>query len=236
MATIEADVPTASSNVSALQLGGLLSALGALGVVITSAFYVASPPAIAGPVQPLDLGEAMSGALRGAATLKAAGTFGVFGDLVWATAAFLLAQEFGRRGRQVGAAGWVAIFLSILIFVFVDGMTGFVFPQLAAAGNSAGFLAFKWLWDMLFLLGTAAYGAGALAVLAADRGSPRPLVSRALAVTAMAVACAGFLGALMGFAGVTAVPTDKICGASIGLGALLFVAVSLQISRTRHVN
>ena len=67
-----------------LALGGALSALGALGVVITSAFYVASPPAVAGPVQPLDLAAAMAGALNGAVTLHAAGTIGVFGDLIWA--------------------------------------------------------------------------------------------------------------------------------------------------------
>jgi hypothetical protein len=230
----ESEARLAQRKISTLRLGGLLSAVGALGVVVTSAFYVASPPSVAGPVQPFDLAAAMSGALHGAATLKAAGIFGVFADLIWATGALLLAQEFARVGRSAAAAGWIAIFLSVVIFIFVDGMTGFVLPQLAAADNSAGFMPFKQLWDLLFLLGTAAYGAGAMAILGGDRRSENPLINGALSMTGFAVACVGFLAALMGFAGVTAVPTDRLCGGSIALGSLLFIGVSIQIALSRE--
>jgi len=214
-----------------LTVGAMLSALGAASVVITSAFYVLSPSAAAGPVQPLVLAAAMSAAVKGAATLRIAGTVGIFGDLIWATAALLIAQELSRRGRGASAAGWFALFLSILIFTFVDGMTGYVFPPLAAANNVAAFEGFKRLWDMLFLLGTACFGAGVVSAFAEDAAGAHQAVSRLLACALVLVGLIGGLGALAGFAGFTGLPTDKIAGASIGLGAALFVPASLQIAR-----
>ncbi len=213
-------------------VGGMLSALGAASVVVTSAFYVASPPAAAGPVQPLDLSAAISAAKLGSYTLHVAGTVGIFGDLIWAIAALTIAQELGRRGRSVAAAGWNALFLSILLFTFVDGMTGYVFPPLAAAGNVSAFEGLKRLWDMLFLLGTGAYGAGAIAALGADLASRRPVVNRALASATICVGLVGGLAAVAGLTGFVGLPIDKIAGGSIGLGSVLFVFVSVQIART----
>jgi hypothetical protein len=219
-----------------LAIGGALSVLGAAGVVITSGFYVLSPPAAAGPVAPLDLAAAMSGAIRGAATLRAAGTVGIFGDLIWATAALLIAQALAQRGRGAAAAGWIALLLSILIFTFVDGMTGFVFPPLAAAGNASAFEGLKRLWDMLFLLGTAAYGAGVVAAMMGaalgEANGGGPGVNRILAGTLIVVGLIGGLDAVAGLLGVSGLPNDKIAGASIVLGAALFIPVSLQIART----
>lgn len=214
-----------------LAVGGVLSAVGAFGVVVTSLFYVLSPRAAAGPVAPLDLAAAMSGAASGAASLHAAGSIGVFGDIIWATAALILAGELARRGRGVSAAGWIALFLSILIFTLVDGMTGYVLPPLAAGSNAAGFEAFKRFWDMLFLLGTVAYGAGVVLALAGDLGASTPMVSRPLAWAALAVALIGGLAATAGLMGVTGLPIDRMSGGSIGLGALLFIPISLQIAR-----
>jgi hypothetical protein len=214
-----------------LRVGAMLSAVGATSVVITSAFYVLSPPAAAGPVQPLVLAAAMSGAVRGAATLHIAGTVGIFGDLIWATASLLIAQELGRRGRGAAAAGWIAIFLSIVIFTFIDGMTGYVLPPLAAANNVSAFEGFKRLWDMLFLLGTTCYGAGVVSAIAADLSSADPAVTRLLAYALILVALIGGIDALAGFAGFTGLPTDKIAGASIGIGSALFIPASLQIAR-----
>ncbi len=212
-----------------LALGGRLSALGALGVLATSAFYILSPRAAAGPVQPLDLAAAMAGAVSGVQTLRAAGTVGVFGDLIWATGALAIAGELARRNRALSAAGWIAVFLSIVIFTLVDAMTGFVLPQLAAAGQTGTFEGFKRLWDLLFLLGTLAYGAGAVMALAGDIASPSPMINRPLAWTALGVALAGALGAASGFMGFA--EADRIAGASIALGSALFIVISLQIAR-----
>jgi hypothetical protein len=86
---------------------------------------------------------------------------------------------------------------------------------------------------MLFLLGTAAYGAGAVAALGADAGADRPMVGRILARVTLAVGLIGALGALAGFAGFTGLPADRIAGASIGLGSALFIPISLQIAKSR---
>jgi len=214
-----------------LSVGAMLSAIGAVSVVVTSVFYVASPAAAAGPVQPLVLADAMAAAAKGAATLRIAGTVGIFGDLIWATAALLIAQDLSRSGRGAAAAGWCALFLSILIFTFVDGMTGYVFPPLAAADNAAAFEGFKRLWDMLFLLGTACFGAGVVAAFAGDVTGARATVNRLLAGALVVVGLIGGMDALAGFAGFTGLPTDKIAGASIGLGAALFIPASLRMAR-----
>jgi hypothetical protein len=218
---------------SPLALGGALSAVGALSVVVTSAFYVASPQAVAGPVAPLDLAAAMAGAVKGAATLRLAGTVGVFGDLVWATAALLIALELGRSGRGVSAAGWVLLFLSIVIFTLVDGMTGYVFPPLAAASDASAFLGLKRLWDMLFLLGTAAYGAGVLAAMSGEAPAGAGAVDRFLVRALTVVGLFGGAAAVAGLLGVTGLPIDRIAGASIGLGSAMFVPISLKIAARR---
>jgi len=212
-------------------LGGLLSALGAVAVVITSAFYVASPQAAAGPVQPLDLAAAIAGAAKGAATLRIAGTVGVFGDLIWATAALIIASELGRRGRGVSAAGWTLLFLSVVIFTLVDGLTGYVLPPLALAADSSAFEGFKRLWDMLFFLGTVAFGAGVMAAMGAESRAGRRKVDRVLTGALLIVGAIGGLDAVAGLLGVTGFPVDRIAGASIGLGSALFIPVSLRIAR-----
>jgi hypothetical protein len=218
-------------RLSPLAFGGSLSALGALSVVITSLFYAISPRAAAGPVAPLDLAAAMSGAASGAASLHAAGTVGVFGGIIWAIAALIIAGELARRGRGVSAAGWIGLFLAILIFTLVDGMTGYVMPALAAASDSAGFEAFKRFWDMLFLAGTFAYGAGVVLAMAGEIGVSPPMLNRPLAWYALAVAAVGGLAATAGLVGFAGLPVDRLAGGSIGLGALLFVPISLQIAK-----
>ena len=112
-------------------------------------------------------------------------------------------------------------------------MTGFVFLPLAAAGNAAAFEGLKRLWDMLFLLGTAAYGAGVVAALAGETNGDRPRLNRILAYALIVVGVIGGLDAVVGLVvGVTGLPTDKIAGASIGLGSALFIPVSLLAGST----
>jgi hypothetical protein len=222
--------------IGALELGGALSALGALCVVATTIFYVLSPAAVAGPVHPLDLTKAISGAASGAGTLHAAGMVGVFGDLVWATAALLISGEMGRRSRALSSAGWICLLFSIALFTLVDGVTGFVLPQLAASANRAAFEGFKRFWDMLFLLGVGAYAAGAITLVSADIASDRPMIGRGLALASIIVACIAGLAALAGFAGVSSLPADKIAGGCIGLGSAIFIPVSLQIARAGRAN
>jgi hypothetical protein len=219
---------TAARRPSALALAGWLSALGAASVVTTGVFYVLSPRPAAGPMQPLDIDAAMAGAVSGAPTLHIAGTVGIFGDVLWAAAALLLAGELTRRGRPMSALGWHGLFLSILIFTFVDGLTGFVMSPLAASHDVAAYAGFKRLWDMLFLLGVVTYSGGAVLALLGDVTSERPMIARALCWAGVATALVGGAGAIAGFLGFGA---DQIAGASILIGPLLFIPISLQMAK-----
>lgn len=212
-----------------LQAGGISMTVGWLGVLTTTAFYAASPPAAAMPHQPFNLGAALEGAAAGAATMTAASFVGMFSDIVLATGTLLVALELARRGRGVAAAGWVAMFLSVAIFTLVDTIVGQVLVPLAATQGAAGaFAGFKYLFDVLFLLGTIAFGAGAIVALASDCRTDAPLVPKPLAWTGIAIGALGILAALGCFAHL---PLDLAVGASIGLGALLFTVIGVTITR-----
>ena len=159
----------ADRNPGALTAGGVALALGSIGVTVTSVLYALSPPAAALPAYPLDL--AFAGARSGASILHAAGTVGIFSDIVMAVGVLLIAFELVQRERAVAAGGWIAMFLSIVVFTFVDAMGGYVLAPLAGLNDGASvFAGFKRLFDVLFLLGTVAFGGGAVVA----RATPPP--------------------------------------------------------------
>ncbi|CAN7507873.1 hypothetical protein LJR130_003515 [Variovorax sp. LjRoot130] len=211
-----------------VRVAGWAMAAGALGVLVTSLFYVLSPRAGAMPVQPFDLAAALAGAAAGAATMKAAGMAGIFGDLIWAVGTFLMAQHTARCGRGLATAGWVVGLLSLAIFTLVDAMVGFVLPQLALMPGAEGaFAGFKRLFDVLFLLGTVAYGFSAVVALGSEArtgGSPvHPVLAAATAVV-------GGVAVIAGLAGLAGLSVDLLVGASVGVGSALFIAIGLQIA------
>jgi len=213
--------------ISNLTAGGAAVALGALGVTATSVFYALSPPAAAQPAQPFDQALALAGAVAGARTMFAAGTVGVLSDIVMAVGAFLVALELARRGRGLAVAGWVAIFLSIVVFTFVDAIVGYVLSPVAALSDGVGaFTAFKRLFDGLFLLGTMAFGAGAMIALTNEMQSTAPLASKPLTLAGALTGLAGVLAAAACLAGF---PFQQGVGISIGFGSAIFVAIGLQI-------
>jgi hypothetical protein len=222
------EAPVGGGN-RVLEIGGISMTLGWIGVLATTAFYAASPPAAAMPHQPFQLGAALEGATAGAATMTAASFVGMFSDIVLATGTLLVALELTRRGRGVAAAGWVAMFLSVVIFTLVDTMVGQVLVPLAATPGAAGaFAGFKYLFDALFLLGTIAFGAGAIFALASDCRAGAPLVPKPLAWIGIAIGAIGVATALGCFAHL---PLDLAVGASVGLGALLFTIIGVTIAR-----
>ena len=221
---------TTRANLPVLSAGGAALALGSFGVTVTSVLYALSPPAAALPSYPLD--QALAGARAGARPLFAAGTIGIFSDIVMAVGVLLVALELVRRERGVAALGWIAIFLSIVVFTFVDAMGGYVLAPLAEMHDGTNaFAGFKRLFDVLFLLGTVAFGGGAIVALADEMHTPAPTISRSLAVTGMLVGLAGTLAAAACFAGL---PFGQGVGISIGLGSVLFVAVGLQLALKPH--
>ena len=230
------DLPPAASSprkaTPPIALSGMLSVLGAFGLVITNVFYALALASSPAAVQPLDLSGAMSGAIASAGMLKAAGAVGIIGDLVWATAALLMAQEFGRRGRSIAAAGWNGLVLAIILFIFVDGMTGFVLPQLATAHNTSAFEGFRRFWDVLFLLCALAFGAATITIVAGDLSGPERILNRAYGYAMIAVGTVGSVSAAAGLAAVLAggLQFYAIAGSSIGDGEAFYIPFSIQIT------
>ena len=146
---IDLRAPKADRNPGILTAGGVALAVGSIGVTVTSVLYALSPPAAALPAYPLDL--ALTGARSGALTLHAAGTVGIFSDIVMAVGVLLIALELVQRERAVAAGGWIAMFLSIVVFTFVDAIGGYVLAPLAGLNDGASvFAGFKRLFDCFF--------------------------------------------------------------------------------------
>jgi hypothetical protein len=234
--TIAMEIPAPEvrhTGIPVLAVGGLATALGSLGVTITSALYALSPPAAATPMQPFDQPRALAAAVSGAATLHAAGTVGILSDLVLATGALLVGLELARRGRGIAAAGWIAILLSVVIFTFVDTLVGYVLTPVAAGVQpEAAFIGFKLLFDTLFLLGTIAFGIGAALAMASEYQEPALQLSRRVALSVVITGLAGVAAAL---GCLLRLPLALAVGVSIGLGSALFVIVGAQIARTALV-
>ena len=230
---------TTSANASidrGLRAGGWLSAIGALGLVVTNVFYALGLAATPAPTGAYALDAAMSGAVAAAPMLKAAGAVGLLGDLVWATAALSLAQAYGRLGNALAASGWNLLVLAVILFFFVDSMTGFVLPQLALAHNVESFEGFRRFWDVLFLYCVLAFGAATITI-AADSWRQWPsFMGRLQAGAMIAIGAVGAITALAGFLAILkgGLPAYAIPGASIGFGAALFVPLSLKIALSRE--
>jgi hypothetical protein len=217
------------AGVSNLRAGGAAVALGSLGVTATSVLYALSPPAAALPAQPFGQISALAGAVSGARTMCAAGTVGIFADLVLGVGALLIALELARRGRGLAVAGWTLILLSVVVFTFVDAIVGYVLSPLAALTDGAGaFVGFKLLFDVLFLLGTMAFGAGAMLALTDDMRSATPIAGKGVARVGALTALAAVLAAGACFAGI---PLEQGVGISIGLGSAIFAVIGAQIAQ-----
>ncbi len=87
------------------------------------------------------------------------------------------------------------------------------------------FAGFKRLFDVLFLLGTTAFGAGAAVSLLSEMQSVAPIASKPVALAGALTGLAGVLTAGACFAGF---PLQQGVGVSIALGSAVFVAVGAQ--------
>jgi len=225
-ATLDHGIRARDDGVSNLTAGGIALAMGSFGVTAASVLYALSPPAAALPAQPFDQALAMAGAVAGARAMFAAGTVGIFSDIVLAVGALLVALELARRGRGLAAAGWIAILLGVVVFTFVDAIVGYVLgPVAAMAGGGAAFAGFKRLFDVLFLLGTMAFGTGAILALTNEIRSSMPLASKPVAMAGALTGLAAVATAGACFAGF---PLQQGVGISIGFGAAVFVAIGAE--------
>ena len=127
---IDLQATKADRKRAVLMAGGAALALGSIGVTVTSVLYALSAacggaaglPARPGPrwcqIGSLDL------CMRPAQS-------GSFQTSSWLSGCSLVAFELVQRERSIAAAGWIAMFLSIVVFTFVDAIGGYVVAPLA---------------------------------------------------------------------------------------------------------
>ncbi|MGE3371385.1 MAG: hypothetical protein AB7I79_21745 [Rhizobiaceae bacterium] len=206
---------------------GLLLALGSAGVVLTSIFYLLSPPHAAAPVIPPNLQAALEGAVSGAATMRGAGLSGVPGDMLIAAAGLSIGLGEALRGRGLATLGWFLVALSTMIFAIVDALVGFVLPPTAASAPEA-FPGAKYLFDILFIAGTFTFGIGAILALWPRRRDPEIRLPRFLLFPAIIF---GAVAAFGGIAGGLGANTYQVMGLGILGGALVFTLIGVSIAR-----
>src|SRR5215831_1571631 len=204
--------------------GGAGVSVGFIGVVVTSAFYLASPQAAAMPHASLDVNLAIEGAIRGATTMHLAGLFGVLGDVTIAAGCLMIAVDQLARKKADAAFGWLLIGVCAVLFAIVDSMVGFVLSPVAAQAGIGAFVTVKKLFDTLFLLGTATFGAGAGLALGPAALARSRDVPRALAVPGVVI---GFIGAVAGIACLAGGDLYVLIGPSVTGNSVIFALAGL---------
>lgn len=211
-------------------LGGLMMALGSVGVVLTSLFYALSPIPAALPMPALNFAEVQKDMLAGQTTMRLAGIVGVPFDIIMTGGALLLMVFRKPAGHGAERLGWAFIAISVFIFIFVDALAVGVLTQLAALdGAFAAFAGFKLLFNLLFIAGLLAFGMGVPLVLFSELKAQRSVLARPLILFGMAVGLVGLAAGLLYFAGVS---LPMICGVCIALGSALFAYYGFQIMRS----
>jgi hypothetical protein len=224
--TMSATRTDATRTIDVTQRAGAWAIVaGAVGVILTCAFYAVSPSAAALPVPDLDLAAALRGAVAGGATMRVAGAIGIVSDVALAIGALvLMAQQ--PAASPFARLGWAGIAVSAMIFVVVDSLVGRVLPQLAVLdGPAAGFAGFKRLFDILFLLGTLTLGAADLAVFWDARRAGR----RRLGLLGMVAGAMTVLIALGDFAGLD---LAQPIGVAVAVASILLLAAGLGLARS----
>ncbi len=206
--------------------GGVLLALGSLGVVVTSVFYALSPVAAALPTG-ADLTDALAGSMAGALTLTIAGSVGIVGDVLFAAGCLLLMTFREPAGLALERAGWALGALSVMIFVFVDALSAAVLSTVAELGLPS-YAGFKLLYNALFVLGTLTFGLSAPSIFAGELKAEKPALPVWMSWLGLAAGLVGFLAALLWFADI-ALP--QVIGVSVALGSMVFAVYGFLLCR-----
>ncbi|MFZ1041985.1 MAG: hypothetical protein WCA79_19810 [Anaerolineales bacterium] len=219
-----------NSNANAVFWAGIVVAIGALGVVIGSAFYALSPVSLALPMPTPSFIDALNGAIVGHTTIVAAGTIGIFSDVILAAGALVLMAFRHPMGLPIERLGWALLTISVLVFVLVDSLSGGVLTQIAAMhGGEVAFAGFKLLFDTLFVLGTITFGLGGAATLVSEMKSASPVIAKPLIWIGILSAAAGFVSGLAFFINIS---LPQVIGISIAVGSLVFAIYGIQIARS----
>lgn len=212
------------------RLGALLLGTGAVGLVATCIFYVLAGPAAALPGGAADTTTAITATGRAAGWMRAAGLAGMPSDVLLAVGALLFAALERQRGSAVAVSGWLALAIASALFIAVDAMVAMVLPAAASfAGGEAAYAGLRALFDVLFTIGAATAGAGALAAAAPAGGRlfARPAarwLMRAAGAVCLLASVAQFVGLAAG---------ARFIGPGIALLALAALAAAYAASRSR---
>lgn len=205
-------------------------AIGAFGVVVTSAFYALSPVAAALPMPNPSFADALNGMIAGRMTMIAAGTIGIISDVTLAVGTLILMVFRTPASLQLERVGWAFVTISVLIFVMVDSLSAGVLAQIATFdGATAAFAGFKLLFDTLFIVGTIAFGLGLPTILMSEMRSESPVLAKPLLWSGISVAAAGLVSGLLYFANVS---LPQVIGISIAVGSFIFAIYGIQIARS----
>ncbi|MBP7532128.1 MAG: hypothetical protein KA775_09935 [Ottowia sp.] len=203
-----------------------LLGLGAAGVLATCVSYVlaGAPAALPGGAPDFDTGRDATAAAAG--WMRAAGSFGMPGDVLLVAGCVLLAGAARRAGTAAGAVGWGLLALSCALFILVDALVGFVLPPVAASGDSAAYVVARSSFDVLFNIGGWTLGLGALLAALAPPG--RALAWRPLRGL---MGLAGVLGLAVNTSFLLGGPGAPLIGPAVVLTALALLGAGLALGR-----
>lgn len=205
--------------------GALAIAIGAVGVLITSAFYALSPAVAALPTADLAMPGAFQAAAGALSTMWSAGTVGIVSDVVLAAGALTLVTVDRQAGSGLRQLGWAAAAISAIVFIVVDTLAGHVLPQLASlAGGEIAFVGFKRLFDALFVLGTLAFGGATVLIFLGQ-------IRDGAAIFGIIGTVVGVLGVILGLGHFAGLKVGQPIGLFVALGSILFVILAIRILR-----
>jgi hypothetical protein len=206
----------------------MLLTAGSVVFVVGIALYAALPPELGTPAAEATYPDTLREATSLASAMERAGRVIYIGDLLIAAAALALLPRKRLAGSDIERVGWSLIFVSFVPAFVFDSLFASALPRLAPTAPET-FTAFKYWFDLQFATGNIPFGIGAAAVFLADaRSSERtlPAIVDYLAALVCGLALVGGLGYVLGlFVNAT------LNGATLGLAALAFGALGVQIAR-----
>lgn len=224
--------PAFAPNTAAFaRLGARFFALGALGLIATSVFYVLAGPVAALPGGADPVTQALAATPAAAGWMQLAGLTGMPSDILLALGAGLFALHASRRGMPMAFAGWLALAVASVIFVFVDALVAKVLPPVAAQASAAAYVGLRACFDVLFAFGALTAGGGALAITWRGEGC----VCRWLPL-GWGVRLAGALCCVPSASFLLGGPGAPLIGPGIALLAIMSLGIAAAYARDQSVD
>ncbi len=209
--------------------GSLWTAIGACGVVITSVLYAIAPPLAALPIPNASIAAAMQATIAGQFWMTAAGNVGILADVAMATGSFVLMVAGQRNRNGLETAGWAWMAITNIIFILVDSLLSHVLGPIAVLGGPmTAYVGFKHVFDICFILGTMTFGMGSISILLGQLRVDSLLIPRTFGILGIISAAIGIASAAGYLVGIDLAP---VIGVSIGIGAILFTVIGIQMLR-----